>query len=385
MIPEITIDDKTLQEMADQVLRPLDQALGGIIRETATPCVQSAENFLISIRQSYEDLAAANIIARHQNKLKKAMQNPQTSNTVILADEYARNKQILKEMYLRSQVVDINIKLQDFSRELNSFLNQKTKLTYVYTNNKGKDPVVFLVDDIGQIMSKDMGSRGAGIKTRINMSKAKAMQAIRGANTAIQRLAEEDYMTTQQIKNLKGSYNQVINRYNKYRYQAKTGQNKSKTVHVIIWRPELDWKVVIMGNNMGDIKQAYVNAIINRKGFISPQMEKNIDDFMYYVSQVDAAPGMLQGDVSEILGDGSTIEYAVKGANASFMSLQLAIDLAIEILTAQPPFDQQALKRKKEEYAKGITPRNQQITIEMLREFFQNNIPDEIQANIQLI
>jgi len=42
---------------------------------------------------------------------------------------------------------------------------------------------------------------------------------------------------------------------------------------------------------------------------------------MYYVSQVDAAPGMLQGDVSEVLKDGSTIEYAVKGANASFMSL----------------------------------------------------------------
>ena len=384
MIPEITIDNKTLQEMANQVLRPLDQALGNIVRETATPCVQAAENFLTSIRQSYEDLAAANMIAKRQNKLKKAIQNPQTVNTVTLVDEYTRNKQILKEMYLRSQVVDINIKLQEFSKELNSFLNQKTKLTYVYTNGKGKDPVIFLVDDIGQIMSKDMGSKGAGIKTRINMSKAKAMQAMKGANGAIQRLAEENYMTVEQIKNLKSSYNQVIDRYNRYKYQAKVGENKSKTVHIIIWRPEMDWKVVIMGNNMGDIKQAYVNAVINRKGFISPEIEKNIDDFMYYVSQVDAAPGMLQGDVSEVLKDGSTIEYAVKGANASFMSLQLAIDLAIEILTAQPPFDQQALKNKKEEYAKGITPRNQQITIEMLRDLFQNNIPDEIQTNIQL-
>jgi len=42
---------------------------------------------------------------------------------------------------------------------------------------------------------------------------------------------------------------------------------------------------------------------------------------MEYVSMVDAAPGMLQGDVSERLEDGSTIEYAVKGASASFMSL----------------------------------------------------------------
>jgi hypothetical protein len=57
---------------------------------------------------------------------------------------------------------------------LNNFLNQTTKLTYVYTDSKGKDPVIFLVDDIGQIMKKDIGSKGAGIKTRINMTRKKA-------------------------------------------------------------------------------------------------------------------------------------------------------------------------------------------------------------------
>jgi hypothetical protein len=62
-----------------------------------------------------------------------------------------------------------------------------------------------------------------------------------------------------------------------------------------------------MGNNIGDIKEAYVNAVINRKGFLSQALEKNIDDFMQYVSMVDAAPGMLQGDVSETLADGRSI------------------------------------------------------------------------------
>lgn len=385
MIPEIEINNQTLQKMTEQVLNPLDQALSVVIHQTSSPCIQAAKRFLISIRSAYEELAAANLIAKHQHKLKKAIQEPQNNNVAMLADEYARNKQILQEMYLRSQVVDMNIKMQDFSKELNSFLNQKTKLTYVYTNGKGKDPVVFLVDDIAQIMKKGIGSRGAGIKTRINMSKSQARQAIKGANSAIQRLAEEKYMTTEQIKNLKSSYNQVIDRFNRYKYQAKTGENKSKIVHIIIWQPQIDWKVVIMGNNMGDIKEAYVNAIINRKGFLSAKLEKNIDDFMQYVSQVDATPGMLQGDVTETLDDGSTIEYAVKGANASFMSLQLAINLAIEILTAQPPFDKKSLKEKKAEYAKGITPRNQQITLDMLKELFQNNIPDEIQAKVSLI
>lgn len=383
MIPEITINNKTLQEMTNQILSPLDQALGKVVNETSTPCVKAAKNFLIGIRQSYEDLAAANIIAKHQNKLKKAMEQPQ-NDIVSLNDEYVRNKQILKEMYLRSQVVEMNIKMEEFSNELNKFLNQKTKLTYVYTNNKGKDPIVFLVDDIGEIMSKDMGSKGAGIKTRINMSKTKAMQALKNANGAIQRLAEENYMTSEQIKNLKSSYNQIVSRFNRYKYQVQSGEKKSKRVHVIMWKPEMDWKIVVMGNNIGDIKEAYVNAVINRKGFLSNEMEKNIDDFMQYVSQVDATPGMLQGDVSQVLNDGSTIEYAVKGANASFMSFQLAINLAIEILSAQPPFDKQALKNKKQEYAKDITPRNQQITLKTLRELFQDNIPDEIIADFDI-
>ncbi len=383
MIPEITINDQTLKSMTNQILAPIDQALEGVIHKEANPCIQAAEVFLTGIRQSYEDLAAANIIAKHQNKLKKNMQNPD-NNVIALEDEYKRNKQILREMYLRSEVVDINLKMEQFSKQLNLFLNQKIQLTYVYYDSKSKEPIVFLVDDVGQIMKKDMGSKGAGIKTRINMTRKKAMQALKGANSAIKRLAEQNYMTSLQIKNLKDSYNQVVYRFNKYKYQAKTGENKSKIIHVIIWRPQIDWKVVIMGNNIGDIKQAYVNALINRKGFISSELEKNIDDFMEYVSMVDAAPGMLQGDVSEKLEDGSTIEYAVKGASASFMSLQLAINLAIQILTAQPPFDEQALKRKKQQYAKDITPRNQQVTIQYLRELFNGIIPDRLNTIMQI-
>lgn len=382
MIPEIIINNQTLQQMTNQVLRPIDQALAGVIKETSTPCVESAKKFLTSIRKGYEDLAAANLLEKHLNKLKKAMQNPD-NNVIGLHDEYARNKQIFRDMYARSEVVDINIKMEQFSKELNSFLNQKTQLTYVYTTSKGKNPVIFLVDDIAQIMHKGIGSKGAGIKARIDMAKETAIAAMNQGTTGIRKLAEEDYMTSEQIKNLKGSYNQVISRYNRYKYQAQRGKNKSKTVHIILWKPIDNWKIVIMGNNMGDIKEAYVNALISRIGFISPEMEQNIDDFMGYLGQVDATPGMLQGDVSEILGDGSIIEYAVKGAKASFMSLQLAIKLAIQILTAQPPFDQQALKRKKQEYAKDIYPRNQQSLLEILYDLFGDKIPDQIQAMIK--
>ena len=380
MIPDITINDQSLKEMTEEILSPLDEALAQTITESATPCVAAAKDFLTSIRISYEELVAANKIAKHQNELKKAIENPD-NDVIHLSDEYNRNKQILKEMFIRTQIVDINIKMENFSKELNNFLNQKSILTYVYTNRKGNDPIVFLVDDIGQIMKKGMGSRGTGIKTRINMTVKQAKQALKNGNSAIQQLSEENYMTTLQIKNLKSSYNEVINRYNKYKYQVKNGKEKMKTIHVIIWRPQLDYKVVIMGNNAGDIKQAYVNALINRTGFISEELEKNIDDFMKYISMVGATPGMLQGDVSQVLSNGNTIEYAVKSADASFMSLQLAIDLAIEILMAIPPFDIEQLKKKKIQYAKNINPRNKQITLQTLQDLFDGTIPDEIKID----
>ncbi len=379
MIPNIQINNQTLQEMTERELSQIDQALNNFISQTATPCVTAARNFLISIRQGYEELAAANIIAKHQSKIKKALKNPD-NDTTALYDQYIRNKNIFREMYARSKVTEINLKMEVFSQELNSFLGQKPIITYVYTNRKDKKPVIFLVDDLSQIMKKGLGSKGSGIKTRIEMSAKQARQALNNSNSAIKRLAQEDYLSAKQVLNLKSSYTEVIFRYNTYKYNTKRG----KIVHVILWKPQTNWKIVVMGNNKGDIKEAYVAAIINRKGFLSDFLEQNIDDFMDYVSQVDSIPGMLQGDVTETLEDGSTIEYAVKSGNASFMSLNLAINLAIEILTAQPPFDINALAEKKKQYAKDILPRNQQVTISVLEDLFDKKIPNAIKTTIQL-
>ena len=383
MIPNIQINDQTLEEMTQAELSKIDNALTAVTQKNATPCILAAENFLNGIKQEYQDLIAANILASHQYKIKKRIQDPdENSDKIALSNQYERNKNSLKDMYARSQVVQLNLKMENFSKELNSFLGQQMQLAYVFTDSKNKNPVIFLVDDIGQIMKKDMGSKGAGIKSRINMTRKQAKQALDNKNSAIHRLAEEQYMTTQQIGNLQSSYNEVINRYNVYKYNVKSGNNKGKVVHIILWQPQINWKIVIMGNNVGDIKEAYVAAVINRKGFLSSQIEKNIDDLMNYVSQVDAIPGILQGDVSEKLINGQTVEYAVKGASASFMSLELAIDLAIQILTADPLFDTAALKRKKNQYAEGIKSRNQQVLFEKITELFEGKIPDEIKAVI---
>ena len=156
--------------------------------------------------------------------------------------------------------------------------------------------------------------------------------------------------------NLQDARLTVLTRYKTYHY----GSN-----HIILWKPEQEWKITIMGNQKGDIEEAYVSALIHRVGFLNDSLEKNIDEFMGYVSQVDAAPGLLEGDVSK---DGQEIEYAVKSGKAQNMSLKTAVEVAITILGSKQIFDKNKLNDLKEKIKKGIKPRNQSALISQVEE-----------------
>ena len=86
---------------------------------------------------------------------------------------------------------------------------------------------------------------------------------------------------------------------------------------------------------------------------------------MEYVSQVDAAPGLLEGDVSK---DGQKIEYAVKSGKAQNMSLKTAVEVAITILGSKQIFDKNKLNDLKEKIKKGIKPRNQSALASQIEE-----------------
>ena len=128
MIPNIQINGQTLEEITQAELSKIDNALTAVTQKNATPCILAAENFLNGIKQEYQDLIAANILASHQYKIKKRIQDPdENSDKIALSNQYERNKNSLKDMYARSQVVQLNLKMENFSKELNSSKLQSTK------------------------------------------------------------------------------------------------------------------------------------------------------------------------------------------------------------------------------------------------------------------
>lgn len=124
----------------------------------------------------------------------------------------------------------------------------------------------------------------------------------------------------------------------------------------------------------GDIHEAYASFIILNKStpsFKSSDKEYLVYQFLKYgVANVDNISGLLQGDVSK-----GNIEYAIKSANASLLSLQQIDKLAQEIVKSKGRFDINKLKRKKEELRKKGRTRNK----------FQDKTQEELEELINLI
>ena len=381
---DIQITKETLQNMTDELMQPIDKALSQKINENTSPCEKAARNFLNSIQQAYRELTQANLIYKHIYQMKKIVENPNSSSgsQIMANQELNKSKAIFNNMYLKTQVVDINIKLEEFMVALNEVLNQTLKIAYVYTGKNGKTDI-YIINDISTLLKKDIGSKGTGIKARLSVSKKKLNKAISEGNSAIEKLATENYLTEQQIINLTEAHKEVISRYehHKYKVQSSNSSNKGKTIHLIMWIPYGEWKYDIV-TNKGDLQEAYVRAVVNRTGFLG-ELEQNIDDFMQDVAQVNAKPGLLQGDVEETLSNGRKIEYAVKAGSASYMSISLAIDVAVAILTSNDLFDINSLQQMKKKLGEDITPRNKIMTQDEIIERFKNmNISTELSALI---
>lgn len=382
---EIKINDKCLEEMVQKQLEPIDEVLEKSIKQNMTDCEKAAREFLQDIRIAMEQITKANILAKRSYDItQQLIKNPPPDNPINLVQEQEQINQLWRELYARTKIVEVNLKIEKFSKELNKVLNQKVQITYVSTGEDWKDPIVLLIDNLEEILKKDKASGGAGLKTRLEITRKQAEKIMLNTNDNIRRLNLQDFLSKKQIENLNQAFNEVTDRYNTYVYKVnnRKSNKNNKIIHIILWRPQEDWKIVQMGNQRGDLSQAYVKAIIKRKFFKSNYLEKNIDSFMEYVAQVDATPGLLQGDVSQKLKNDKegykSIQHAVKMGKASFMSLQLAIDVAIEILTSKKPFDQKALKKKKKELSKGMKPRNQQIAIAALQDFFEGTLPKNL-------
>lgn len=350
------IDEATLEMMGNTLTEQIDFLLQQEVQPNEDDARVAARIFLETIQKSFQAWEEAERHASEIRKYSKAIKDLKTATKDDIVNfNMAKNKMLALRKNIN--LIEMDVAMENFQKELARLMEKKIQLTYVYVNSKG-EPSIFLIDNIEDVLVQDVKamSKGGNVSTRIRMTAKQIKQNQQNYERSIVKLNEYQFMLPPALINLQDARLAVLTRYKTYHY----GSN-----HIILWKPEQEWKITIMGNQKGDIEEAYVSALIHRVGFLNDFLEKNIDEFMEYVSQVDAAPGLLEGDVSK---DGQKIEYAVKSGKAQNMSLKTAVEVAITILGSKQIFDKNKLNDLKEKIKKGIKPRNQSALVSQIEE-----------------
>ena len=350
------IDEATLEMMGNTLTEQIDFLLQQEIQPNEDDARIAARIFLETIQKSFQAWEEAERHASEIRKYSKAIKDLKTATKDDIVNfNMAKNKMLALRKNIN--LIEMDVAMENFQKELARLMGKKIQLTYVYVNSKG-EPSIFLIDNIEDVLVQDVKamSRGGNVSTRIRMTAKQIKQNQQNYERSIVKLNEYQFMLPPALINLQDARLTVLTRYQTYRY----GSN-----HIILWKPEQEWKITIMGNQKGDIEEAYVSALVHRVGFLNDSLEKNIDEFMGYVSQVDAAPGLLEGDISK---DSQKIEYAVKSGKAQNMSLKTAVEVAITILGSKQIFDKNKLNDLKEKIKKGIKPRNQSALASQIEE-----------------
>lgn len=350
------IDEATLEMMGNTLTEQIDFLLQQEVQPNEDDARVAARIFLETIQKSFQAWEEAE---RHASEIRKYSRAIKDLKTATKDDIVNFNMAKNKMLALRKNInlIEMDVAMDNFQKELARLMGKKIQLTYVYVNSKG-EPSIFLIDNIEDVLVQDVKamSKGGNISTRIRMTAKQIKQNQQNYERSIVKLNEYQFMLPPALINLQDARLTVLTRYQTYHY----GSN-----HIILWKPGQEWKITIMGNQKGDIEEAYVSALVHRVGFLSDSLEKNIDEFMGYVSQVDAAPGLLEGDISK---DSQKIEYAVKSGKAQNMSLKTAVEVAITILGSKQIFDKNKLNDLKEKIKKGIKPRNQSALASQVEE-----------------
>lgn len=236
--------------------------------------------------------------------------------------DYYNSLNLLKE-YMKN----IALWTEVFSASCQRQLGYETSVLYIPDQ---ADPVIYKLKSL-----QDLIQQGHLTQTRLQKTEGQMEQLIKNSNTEIERINIQKKLGIQQAMYLETAYSKIVERYETYRYTSKTGKG---TISLVLWNlkagtPSDKWMGMKLLNK-GDLAETYATIVFERKsifsGVQSPQ--KDINTFMWKLTQVDSVSGLLQGDF--IVGNQS---YSVKSGNASVQGIVAAINLAKDILTITDP------------------------------------------------
>lgn len=231
-------------------------------------------------------------------------------------EQYKINREELNNMLRSNEVEKLYRAAFKFHEELNAILGQEVHTVILLTGENG-EPLLFdmsLEDIFNQkILSYEETSKTSKLTARFRTS-AKQLQEV-----GFQALKRDDLGDDLNVNNLNATYIEVIRRYDNYK-------------RLVMWlfpRNPRTWNKMKVSAR-GDIAEAYAMFFLKKAeyNFMGGE-EQNIHYFMIDgVGEVDNISGLLQGDVTS-----GKYEYAIKSADASYMSVVQMLPLANKILT----------------------------------------------------
>ena len=316
---QTSISTQTLENIENQIIDTASESVEEIIEPLYKELKIKAINFLKIVNECQEKIQTIEAMMLSQKKLRDQIRAELGVTGRFLSkyetDEYKKNREELNNK-LRDQEVEKMYKAAfQFHDDLNAALGKKVK-TIILLEGENGNPILFdtsmteIFDN--NVLSYGETSKTARLTARFKVNADKMIQA--GIN-AINRddLKLNDKLN---IEGLNESYKTVLYRYDTYD-------------RLVLWlypKNVWNWSKI---SARGDIAEAYsMFFLTDAKYNFDKEREENIHHFMLEgVANVDNISGLLQGDVSN-----GEYEYAIKSADASYMSIVQIIPLAEKIV-----------------------------------------------------
>lgn len=286
------------------------------IKIQINPLQAIANKYILSMQKTLNQMQ--NLIELYEKK-KKYLQQLKKYQTV--AKEYARIKNQITQTDIEFLSKELIILSDNFTTEIQRALGKNVKIIYLYQNSTGEVVEAYEINKIEDLLKIEHNKDFIAVKLTATKKFLEENEKL---------LSKEQYgIGESQASLLNTTYQTVIHRYNKYRYNYKS---------LILWnmksRPK--WHGMWLSQR-GDLSQAYVNFVVRRNmpsflGNANNPPETDIQLFMQVVQGVDATFGGVQGDIED---EEQNLSVAVKSLKASPQGIFDTIQMAKDLLTGQ--------------------------------------------------
>lgn len=328
----IETDSSTLDAVDKALLDSIDKPVSDAIKGNLIALRAAAAHYVSTVEVLQAKVTEFENLLRHQQSLRRA--NKSGFNDM---DEYIRGRDQVRA-FLNSDIPKrLYEENMNFQQVLNNFLGQKVSMVFVFENSDGEP-------ELYEITSEDVLKYDYSSSNKLVARYRGDADALNHAMKRLQLSAEWNF----NLAGLKSTYAETL-----YRYRCSRQVNK----RIVLWQnPYNEWHAMKVSAE-GDINEAYASIVIlNRKEpSFNNNMEINIEQFLNEVAQVDNISGLLQGDVTN-----GNIEYGIKSAGASTLSLKQIIKIAYQIVNDEN-FSQEKLEKIKAEFAAKGRTRNKEM------------------------